>query len=435
MVIDEAMKCCRMALNQDQEIVQICNHGNHAGTTSSVRLDRSNNGMAQLGSRTQRIQQLRRAARGAAAPQKARRSQSRSPSTSSLIGETAGQGVWASRINHTATAATALAAIAALLFTGISSRQARDELKNRQRELDISEQGQVTERYTAAVEQLGNSSLDVRLGGIYALERIMRDSPRDQPTITSVLSSYMHTHCVRSKQLEETTTPEDLKAAASVIANRKKGVGDESQVNWSRCSIVDASMKNAFLAEADLSRSHLSAVTLSGDMRGINLEGASLHDVNMEHVNFQNAWMVDVHLSGDCYISNWDLTGAQLDGFKVDRVANGTVFQSMNFSNTSLKNASLVNLSLPFVSFRNADLEAANLSGLSVSASSLALRGKPADFRGASLAGARLDGADLSEAIGLTKEQIRLAHFTTATQLPPALSSDPVVMSWARQKP
>ena len=43
----------------------------------------------------------------------------------------------------------------------------------------LTEQGQVTDRYTKAIEQLGSDKLDMRIGGIYALERISRDSPRD----------------------------------------------------------------------------------------------------------------------------------------------------------------------------------------------------------------------------------------------------------------
>jgi hypothetical protein len=50
------------------------------------------------------------------------------------------------------------------------------------RNYSLSREGQVTDRYTKAVKQLGDKKVDVRLGGIYALERIARDSPkRDHP--------------------------------------------------------------------------------------------------------------------------------------------------------------------------------------------------------------------------------------------------------------
>ena len=52
----------------------------------------------------------------------------------------------------------------------------------------------MTDRYTKAIEQLGSDKLDVRIGGIYALERIARDSPRDHPTVMEVLSAFIRDH-------------------------------------------------------------------------------------------------------------------------------------------------------------------------------------------------------------------------------------------------
>jgi hypothetical protein len=50
----------------------------------------------------------------------------------------------------------------------------------------LSREGQATDRYTKAIEQLGSDKIDVRIGGIYALERVARDSPRDHPTTIGV---------------------------------------------------------------------------------------------------------------------------------------------------------------------------------------------------------------------------------------------------------
>ena len=54
-----------------------------------------------------------------------------------------------------------------------------------------AKQGQITDRYTAAVGQLGHADRNVRLGGIYALARIMDESKKDQPTIVEVLMAYV----------------------------------------------------------------------------------------------------------------------------------------------------------------------------------------------------------------------------------------------------
>jgi hypothetical protein len=62
------------------------------------------------------------------------------------------------------------------------------------RQLRIAREGQITERFTRAIDQLGHDHLDVRLGGIYALERIARDSPADRATIGEVLTAFVRSH-------------------------------------------------------------------------------------------------------------------------------------------------------------------------------------------------------------------------------------------------
>lgn len=61
------------------------------------------------------------------------------------------------------------------------------------RAYQLTEQGQVTDRYTRAIEQLGSQELDVRIGGIYARERVAFDSPRDHPTVMEVLCAFTRT--------------------------------------------------------------------------------------------------------------------------------------------------------------------------------------------------------------------------------------------------
>ena len=48
------------------------------------------------------------------------------------------------------------------------------------RQVQISREAQVTERFSRAIEQLGNDNVDVRVGGAYTLERIARNSDVDR---------------------------------------------------------------------------------------------------------------------------------------------------------------------------------------------------------------------------------------------------------------
>ncbi len=88
-----------------------------------------------------------------------------------------------------------IAAGAALLF-GLYFTWRRVEIS--QRTLEVQQDQQVTERFTRAIEQLGATyedgkpKLEIRLGGIYALERIARDSPvSDYSTVIEVLTAYI----------------------------------------------------------------------------------------------------------------------------------------------------------------------------------------------------------------------------------------------------
>lgn len=66
-----------------------------------------------------------------------------------------------------------------LYITNAANRDQQEANRAQQR---LTAQGQITDRYTKAVEQLGQpgpEKIDVRLGAIYALERIMRDSATD----------------------------------------------------------------------------------------------------------------------------------------------------------------------------------------------------------------------------------------------------------------
>ena len=91
---------------------------------------------------------------------------------------------------------------------------------------ELTEQGQVTDRYTKAIEQLGSDKLDVRIGGIYALERVARDSARDHPTVMEVLTAFIREHSreqwpvIATVQHGEKMTRPDVQAAVTVVGRR-----------------------------------------------------------------------------------------------------------------------------------------------------------------------------------------------------------------------
>jgi hypothetical protein len=78
----------------------------------------------------------------------------------------------------------------------VQADQAREQSEASRRTLELTAQGQATDRFTRAVEQLGASAMEVRIGGIYALERIARDSAADgdggdHPAVMAVLAAFV----------------------------------------------------------------------------------------------------------------------------------------------------------------------------------------------------------------------------------------------------
>lgn len=223
-----------------------------------------------------------------------------------------------------------VAALGALIFNGISATATN-------KQLELSRDGQLTDRYSQAVEQLGSDSPEVRLGGIYALERLMRDSPIDQPTIVEVLAAFVRSHATRlpgpSPAPAATLTREDVRATAgrrpvdllaalTVIGRRDTRHDPQRQVFDLSYSTVDLSYSNldglnllgVRLRGANLTGTSLIGTILNGaDLSGSSLTSVDLTNAKVRFANLSCAWMIGANLTG-ADLSNSDLSGAGLAG-------------------------------------------------------------------------------------------------------------------------
>jgi hypothetical protein len=124
---------------------------------------------------------------------------------------------WAPTTTTTLIAALpGLAALIALLFNYQSIKATDDQLQ-------LAQQGQVTSDYNAAVVDLASPSLYVRLGGIYALQRLMSESPHDQATIISVLCAFDRGQPESGSTTQASSAsllPTDAEAALTVVGTR-----------------------------------------------------------------------------------------------------------------------------------------------------------------------------------------------------------------------
>ena len=146
----------------------------------------------------------------------------------------------------------------------------------------------MTDRYTKAIEQLGSDKLDVRIGGVYALERIARDSARDHPTVMEVLAAFIREHsrdsghCLSPAPTCRNGRRADVQAAVTVIGRRDSRArpradrpyprrhprrGNSGKQTWrarpftkldlTGAVLLDAAVARAVFYEADLTRSIL----------------------------------------------------------------------------------------------------------------------------------------------------------------------------------
>ncbi|WP_330306278.1 MULTISPECIES: pentapeptide repeat-containing protein [unclassified Streptomyces] len=286
---------------------------------------------------------------------------------------------------------TAVVALGGLGYSVYSIKQVNNEL-------GISKEGQITDRYTAAVTNLGDDAMDVRMGGLYALQRIMVDSTRDHPTIANLLAAYVRTHA--DKPLPKgKEVPADVQAALTVLATR-----DSSHDEGFR-----PDLHSAHLFRADLIDAHLTWANLAGvDLRNANLSDADLHSSDLRHADLRNAGVARTDLH-DSVLNDADLTQASM--------------YRANLSDTDLTGADLREAFLLSASLRNADLHDANLRNAHLYGADL----HGANLRGADLYDADLHGAALTGVEGVTVKQIVSAHVTTTTKLPPSLAKDPSV--------
>jgi Pentapeptide repeats (8 copies) len=244
-------------------------------------------------------------------------------------------------------------------FTWQQLANSRKELQNSRDMLVTTQQGQITERFTRAIEQLGKGdegeagtrgaragadsqkNLALRLGGIYALERIAKDSDPDHPVVMEVLTAFVRQHSALAeesgggKTVQRDIRP-DIQAILTVIGRRdltyKKG---ESQrlnlsgtdlrwviLNGAKLDGVDltsarldsAQLKDAELREAILTDAHFTDAILEGaQLQGADLRGADLRRAKVAGVKFDG-----VNLSGADLSGAEGLTREQLDSAKTD---------------------------------------------------------------------------------------------------------------------
>jgi Pentapeptide repeats (8 copies) len=185
----------------------------------------------------------------------------------------------------------------------------------------------VADHYSRAIEQLGSAMQDVRIGGIYALERVGRDSARDYQTVVDVLAAFIREHSHEQWPLpkaDHAPTPErmtrpDVQAALTVIGRRDLA-HDRPGPGPAPIDLSDANLTRAYLNGVNLNRAALPRANLTGaNLTGAKLQKAKLTNADLTNARLPGADLTDADLIG-AKLSGADLTGADLTGTKLTGV-------------------------------------------------------------------------------------------------------------------
>jgi uncharacterized protein YjbI with pentapeptide repeats len=285
---------------------------------------------------------------------------------------------------------------------------------NSQAEIQLTQQRLITERFSKAVEQIGSGKEEVVIGGIYSLERIAKDSPKDQWTIMEVLTSYIRKNSPIPSNIEQLKPEERQKApeklpsvsipvqAALTVIGRRKVENDQAgdnlaeTTNPNKIKILDLSgtnLRGADLNRADLNRANLNGAYLNGAyLDGANLIGAKLNGAYLEEANLIGAKLNGAYLE-EANLNRANLNRANLEGAYLNRA--------------NLNRANLYRANLKGANLGGANLIGANLNGAYLIGANL----NRANLNGADLIAANLIAANLNGAEDLHPEQIKSACF------------------------
>ena len=225
----------------------------------------------------------------------------------------------------------------------------------------LSRRGQVTDRFTVALERLGSGELYVRLGGVHALEHVMHDSADHHNDVIEVLTAFIHnrtpqrgrqawhpvTGSVPDPDLPLKPAP-DIQAALTALGHRPYRP-ERQRIGVTGLHLTGANLHHANLWDADLGGTNMNGASLHfADLAGANLDRAELHGALLYVADLTAAILTGANLT-NARIHGANLTGANLTG--------------ANLTGANLAGAWLTNADLTGAWLTNADLTGANLTG------------------------------------------------------------------------
>ena len=241
-------------------------------------------------------------------------------------------------------------------------------------------------RYQRGAEMLGNSVLAVRLGGIYALQKLAAEHPELYHVEIMRLLCALVRNPTKDQDLDQPMEidgevmprriREDAQDALSAI-----GIRTINQIRIQGEDGFTADLHGANLGRADLRRFILNGVNL----HGANLEGADLRQCNLDRADLTHANLARANLE-EASFQEAHLESANLEGANLDIAHfNDSICRLARFNSAQADGAIFEGADLEGTIWNNADMEFASL--------------RYSTLNGANLVGAKLARADFTGAI------------------------------------
>ncbi|WP_328741417.1 pentapeptide repeat-containing protein [Streptomyces caniferus] len=273
----------------------------------------------------------------------------------------------------------------------------------------LTRRGQITDRFTKALEQLGSPEIYVRIGGILALEQIVQDAPEQAATDAArVLGHFIRHRAPKAAPPLAPATPDPAPAsgagplpdqpAADVQTALTALTRAESRIHVDPRETLDLHglhLAGADLNHADLTHAHLTDATLmEANLTGATLTKANLARATLTYANLDGATLTYANLDM-ATLAYAQLTGATLTYARLT----GATLAEANLARATLTKANLARATLTKAILVGATLTDANLTGAMLTDANLYMATLTcAQLTGATLAYAQLAGATLTKA-------------------------------------
>lgn len=250
-------------------------------------------------------------------------------------------------------------------------------------------------------------NLEIRLGGLFALERISQISPQEHITVMETLCTYIRENAVSQVESEpigdmpaQYSAPRaDIQTAIKILGRRGLDrINQEAAMN----PPYRLDLRSADLAGVDFSGGRFGpALMARTNLYGAWLDNSSFRGADFSAANLTKAWLEDADLSAT-HLEDAALNCAWLVGVKLPESA---------MNGADLRGAKM----------RGANLHAADLDGAII---------KDTDIRDANLKLAWLHGVNCAGFENLSQEQLDSAFGDITTNIPQN-ANRPL---WPRQK-